>query len=138
MEKPFRLAIFGSRSLSDERIRILILEAIEKYNPTAIVTAFEPEGVCTLAQLIARERAIPLTTHFLNFRFLRGAFEKRSKAVLNDCDHCVLIHDGESKGTSNEIKLCEKLGVEHSVFVEAKSEYTRSVGFPLNERDEWT
>jgi hypothetical protein len=104
----FRLAIQGSRSLYDERIKIIILETIEKYKSTIIITSAEPDGVCKMARDMARELAIPLKLYFLNFRFLRGAFEHRSKDIQKDCDHCLFIHDGISKGTSNEVLLAKK------------------------------
>ena len=62
-----RLAFQGSRSLQDERVKIIILEEIEKHNPDVIITSSEPEGVCRMSQTVAKEKAIPLKVHFLNF-----------------------------------------------------------------------
>lgn len=109
-----KLAIFGSRGLNDERVSLLIHEAIEKYNPECIVTSGEPDGVCKLARDIAREKAISLHLHFLNFKYLRGAYEHRSIAVYNDCDHCLLIHDGQSQGTANELAMAKKMKIKHT------------------------
>jgi len=128
-----RLAIFGSRSLKDERVRILILEEIERHNPDTIVTSAEPDGVCGLARAIAKEKAIPLKLHFLNFAYLRGAFEHRSKDVINDCDHMLLIHDGVSKGTANEYALTQKKGRQHTYVKLKPAEYENSVGFEITE-----
>ena len=130
--KQFRLSFHGSRTLKDERVRIIILEEIEKHQPTTIVTHAEPEGVCELARQIAREKAIPLKLHFLNFKYLRGAFERRSKEILRDCDFSVFIHDGRSKGTANEISLAEKMGNEHSSYVLDVTKYKSSVGFEID------
>lgn len=127
-----RLSIHGSRTLNDERVRIIILEEIEKHDPAVIVTHAEPEGVCEAAKNICKEKAIPLKLHFLNFRYLRGAFEHRSKAVLKDADYAIFIHDGKSKGTSNEIKLAEKMGVPHTVHVLDVTKYKSSVGFDID------
>jgi len=126
-----KMSFHGSRGLADERIRIIILEEIEKNKPDYIVTHGEPDGVCGLVRKIAQEKAIPLVLHFLNFKFLRGAFEHRSKAVLRDCDYCVFIHDGESKGTRNELKLAEKMGKQYSFHELEKVEYKKSVGFEI-------
>lgn len=123
-----RLTVHGSRTLSDERVRIIILEAI--------VTHGEPEGVCALARKIAQERAIPLTLHFLNFRFLRGAFEHRSKAVLRDGDFALFIHDGQSRGTQHELRLAEKMGLPHACHVLPPTQFKASVGFPVV--DDWS
>ncbi len=59
-----RVAFFGSRTLPDNRAKALIYEQIEKLKATEIVTAGEPDGVCRLAQIVARELALPLTTHW--------------------------------------------------------------------------
>jgi len=112
-----RLAVQGSRSLTDDRVKVILIEEIMKHQPTTIVTSEEPDGVCRVAQRVAKEEAIPLKVHFLNFKFLRGAFEHRSKAIQKDCDFCVFIHDGKSKGTSNEIKLAVKMNLPHVIHV---------------------
>ena len=124
-----RLSIHGSRSLGDERVKIIILETIEKYKPSVIVTHGEPDGVCSVARDVCREFAIPLKLHYLNFKYLKGAFEHRSIEVINDCTHCLFIHDGESKGTSNEMVLAKKKNKKCDVFVIEKSKYKKSVGF---------
>jgi len=85
-----------------------------------------------MARKIAREKAIPLTLHWLNFIFLRGAFEQRSKAVLRDSDHSIFIHDGRSKGTSNEIKLAVKMGHAHTIYTLAITKWKSSVGFDID------
>ena len=65
-----KLSIHGSRTLKDERVKIIILEAIDKYKPDAIVTHAEPGGVCKVARDLCQEKAIPLKLHFLNFKYL--------------------------------------------------------------------
>ena len=130
-----RLGFHGSRTLKDERVRIIILEEIEKHKPTMIVTHAEPEGVCELVRKIAREKAIPLKLHFLNFKYLRGAFEHRSKDVLADTDYHIFIHDGRSKGTSNELKLAVKMNLEHTVHTLEITRFKSSVGFAID--TEW-
>ena len=130
-----KLSIHGSRTLYDERVRIIILEELERHQPTVIITHAEPEGVCEVARDICREKAIPLKLYFLNFRYLRGAFERRSKDVLRDSDYAIFIHDGSSKGTHNEILLAEKMGIPHSVHELNRTPFRSSVGFPVDE--EW-
>jgi hypothetical protein len=134
-ERTFRLGIHGSRTLRDERVKIIILEEIEKHNPTSITTHAEPEGVCGVGRRICRERGIPLKLHFLNFKYLRGAFEHRSKEVLRDSDFSIFIHDGKSKGTANEVALCKKMKLPHSEYTLEPTTFESSVGFPVLE--EW-
>jgi len=130
-----RLGFHGSRTLSDERVRIIVLEEIDKHQPNHIVTHAEPEGVCAVVRAVAMEMGIPLILHSLNFQYRRGAFERRSKGVLGDSDFSIFIHDGRSKGTSNEIKLCEKMGAPHSKHILEITKYKASVGFEIDK--EW-
>lgn len=129
--KKFRLSFHGSRGLNDERVKIIILEEIAKYKPTTIVTHAEPGGVCEIVREVCRDKAIPLKVHFLNFKYLRGAFEHRSKDVLQDSDHSVFIHDGKSKGTSNELKLAKKMNIPATYHQLDKPKYKKSVGFNI-------
>ena len=110
-----RLSIHGSRNLRGVAVKTLILEAIDATGAKVLVTHGEPEGVCAEARALAQELALPLHLHFLNFARRRGAWEARSQAVLADSDHALLVHDGKSKGTANELALCVKRGVPHTL-----------------------
>ena len=112
-----RLSIHGSRTLKDERVRVLILEAISRHGVTALVTHGEPDGVCGVGRSVAQQIAMPLHLHFLNFKKKRGAWAHRSAAVLKDCDRALFIHDGKSKGTSNELALAVKYDKPHDYHV---------------------
>ena len=127
-----KLSIHGSRSLNDERVKIIILEEMEKYNIEEIVTHAEPDGVCMVARDLCKEKAIPLKLFFLNFKYLRGAFEHRSKDVLRDADRALFIHDGVSKGCSNELILAKKMGIPHNYYKLDQPEYKKSVGFDID------
>ena len=110
-----RLSIHGSRSLSDERVKILILEEVAAHGVTALVTHGEPDGVCRVARELCREIAMPLHLHYLNFKRKRGAFAHRTVAVLADCDRALFIHDGVSRGTSNELAMAIRDAKPHSL-----------------------
>jgi len=128
-----KLSVHGSRTLSDERVKILLMEEIETHGITEIVTHAEPDGVCKVARDLCREKAIPLKLHFLNFKYLRGAFEHRSKDVLNDGDRAIFIHDGISKGTANELKLAEKMNIPFTYHELEKTKFKNSVGFEITQ-----
>lgn len=66
------LSVHGSRTLKDERVKILLIEEIETHKITEIVTHGEPDGVCKVARDLCKEKAIPLKLHHLNFKFLQG------------------------------------------------------------------
>ncbi len=124
-----RLTVHGSRTLADERVEIILREEIQEHGITHLVTHGEPGGVCEVARKLAKRIPMPLTLHYLNFQKLRGAFEHRSKAVLNDGDRAIFIHDGKSKGTSNELKMAQKMKIPYSFHELEISEHKKSVGF---------
>lgn len=131
-----KLSIHGSRGLDDERVKIIILEMIKKHNIKHIVTHGEPQGVCEVARKIAKEYAIPLTQHYLNFAKLRGAFEHRSIAVINDADVHLIVWNGESKGTNNEMKMIQKKKLNALICKLEPAKHETSVGFIPN--DDWS
>jgi hypothetical protein len=107
-----KLAVFGSRTIRDNRAEIEITDFINN-NPgyDTIVTTQEPKGVCSVAQAYAKKNSMILELHFLNIsKYARGAFEHRSDNVIKASDFVLLIHDGESKGTSNELERAKKFG----------------------------
>ena len=130
------VAVFGSRTLKDERVEIIITEKIKELNAVKIITSKEPEGVCEVAQRVAKKYAFPLQLHFLNMQYLRGAFEQRSKEIIAEADYFVIIHDGKSRGTLNEKILVEKSGKPYHYEILEEVKYDRSVGF--NIVDDWS
>ena len=105
-----KLGIFGSRAIADDRaegeIREFLLEHPEF---TTIVTSQEPRGICAVAQAYAKKYCLVLELHFLNrAKYARGAFEHRSQDIIDASDFILLIHDGESVGTSNELEQTKK------------------------------
>ena len=104
-----RLGVFGSRTLKDDRVRMLLYEAIEELKADTIVTTQEPLGVCTVAQQVAKDVALVLELHFLNFRkYGQGAYHERSLEVIRASDYILLIHDGQSAGTRNELEYTKR------------------------------
>ena len=131
-----RLSVSGSRTLQDERVKILILEQIQKHSVTRVTTHGEPGGVCELTKKICREHAIPLTLHFLNFAKLQGAFYHRSLAVFYDTDIALFIHDGERKGTQNEYAVAQKMRIPSEYYQLDPPKHDKSVGFDVAD-NEW-
>jgi hypothetical protein len=140
-EDIMRLGVFGSRTLEDDRVKDILISTVEELKADMIVTGGETGGVCDVARKLCQERSIPLLLHFLNFRYMGGAYDHRSKKVLKDSDFVVFIHDGKSKGTANELKLTEKVGkpykyykldvVEKEVDFVPGMQYFEKVGFGI-------
>lgn len=131
----YKVGVFGSRSLDDERIELILLEWFDKLKPTKILTCQEPGGVSEVAQRVCKKYGYPLQLHFLNMQYLRGAFEQRSIEIVKEADFFLIIHDGESRGTANEMKLVQKHKKPFEYIKVEKSQYTKSVGFNIT--DEW-
>ena len=122
-EHRMKLAVFGSRSIHDDRAEAEISEFLHE-NPqyNVIVTSQEPKGVCSIAQQYAKKNSMVLELHFLNIKkHARGAWDHRSRHVVNAADYVLLIHDGESKGTQNELELTKRCGKPHKYIVMDKS-----------------
>ncbi len=99
-----RLGVFGSRSLADTRVLELIDKHVRELDAQLIVTAAEPAGVCQMAQKYCHEKKMPLQVHFLQAdKYARGMWEHRSDHVIENSDIVLLIHDGVSRGTHNEM-----------------------------------
>jgi ABC-type multidrug transport system ATPase subunit len=105
-----KLGVFGSRTICDSRAAMIIAETVQKLsNVTTIITTQEPRGVCEVAQRFAKEQHLILELHFLNVgKYAQGAFEHRSDEVIKSADYLVLIHDGVSHGTANELERTKK------------------------------
>ena len=132
-----KVAVFGSRTLKDERVKVIIMEQISKLEKVEmIVTTQEPAGVCEVAQRVAKENSIPLLLFFLNFKYLRGAFEHRSLDVVKVSDFFIIIHDGESHGTANELKMVKKSGKPFHYEILKPEPHQNNVGF--NIMQEWS
>ena len=133
--KKYTLGVFGSRTLNCNTVNAIIHECIKKLQPTKIVTSQEPQGVCEVAQRVAKDLAIPLQLHFINMTYLRGAFEQRSIEVISEADYMLFIHDGQSKGTANEIEVCKKLNKPYELHVIEVDNLAKNVGFNISQ--EW-
>jgi hypothetical protein len=132
-----KLGVFGSRTICDSRAALLIAEIVQELGRvTTIVTTQEPRGVCEVAQRFAKEQHLILELHFLNFAYAAGAFEHRSDEVIKSSDYILLIHDGTSQGTSNELERTKKFHKPHRYeIIEPTGRFERNIGF--NIKDEW-
>ena len=108
-----RLGVFGSRSLSDQRVSQLITDEIEEHDVDHLVTAGEPEGVCEVARALAGELGITLTLHHYPKHKGQGMYYWRSEYTLDASDRVILIHDGTSQGTANELEQTRARDIPH-------------------------
>lgn len=124
MSQPLQkiMGIFGSRSLNDDRVNTIIADCLEREKPDAVATAGEPAGVCQVAREYCQSHAIPLLLFHIDVNRAGGMYHHRSLALLQRVESMLFVHDGVSKGTLNELKQCEELGIEYSYFTLAPIE----------------
>jgi hypothetical protein len=136
-KKGSKVGVFGSRSLFSERVRLEIYDFLKKRSYiTTIVTSQEPRGVSEVAQRVARDMVLPLELHFINPYRCQGAFHHRAKSIINSADEFLLIHDGVSSGTANELELVKKSKKPFKYIVlERSNDYEYSTQF--NIADHW-
>lgn len=124
-----KLCIFGTRTFYDNpEARQIIQTALRDRPPDVIVTCGDADGVCKLAIDVARETGIICELHWLRQdKYAAGMFEHRSKETLASSTRVLFIHDGASKGTLNEMKQAEAMGL--------PSEYHRISDYPKYDFD---
>lgn len=108
-EERVVLGFFGSRHFDGDGFYGLIAEEVAKHKPQYIVTSGETEGISMLARRYARKEGMPLKLHFLNCVYGRGQYNQRSRGIAEEATHLIIIHDGLSTGTANELALVKKL-----------------------------
>ena len=103
-----RLAVIGSRNITDENFVFNQLDAVEF--PIECLISGGASGVDTIAEKWAKLNNIPVIVHLPNWSvYGRAAGVKRNKRIVEDCSVCLAFWDGVSKGTLSTIKLCEQL-----------------------------
>lgn len=103
------LGFFGTRYFDGDGFYQLIAQEVAQHKPSCIVTSGETDGISMLARRLARREGIPLKLHFLKKALGRGQFAERSRQIAEESTHIIIIHDGKSQGTANELALVKKI-----------------------------
>ena len=53
-------------------------------------------------------------------KYGKAAGPIRNEQMVKDCDYCLIFWDGESRGTKNDIDLCERYNKPHKIFLQEK------------------
>ena len=116
IKKHQRISFHGSRSLTMDQCEPVILDIFEQMLPETVITHGEPHGACECVRELAKKEKVSLKLHFLPVHKAAGQYHWRSTAVLEDGEIAIFLHDGESKGTSNELLLAQQKGIDYRYF----------------------
>jgi hypothetical protein len=113
INKKYKLAVIGSRSVTDEKLVFDYLDS--KKDKIEMVVS----GGCTGPDEISRRwcqlRGYPCLIYYPKWHdeqgnYNRGAGFQRNSLIIKNSDLCVAFWDKQSKGTLNSIEWCKKLG----------------------------
>lgn len=106
-----KIAVVGSRTISDEKLVIqFMLECHEFNTEYDKIISGGARGVDSIAEDFAKE-------HNIRTKIFKPQWDKyrkqagfiRNADIIGNCDKCICIWDGESLGTKNDIELCEQM-----------------------------
>ena len=105
-----KIAVVGSRGIGD----YLILEQIWNklnlgYEGHTIISG-AAKGVDQIARKFALNHSLGLVEYKADWdKYGKKAGFIRNKDIINECEICIAIWDGESKGTAHDIRLCKEM-----------------------------
>lgn len=106
-----KIAIVGSRSISDEKLVIEFILACHEFDTEYDkIISGGARGVDTIVENFAKKYNIKTKIFKPQWdKYGKQAGFIRNADIVNACDKCICIWDGESKGTEHDIELCKQL-----------------------------
>lgn len=110
MRNP-KVAIVGSRNLSNTLIKSQIIEILKSLNPEELVSGGAKSGADQIAEEISEELQIPIQIFYPDWdKYGRSAGIIRNKEIIQHSDAIIAVWDRESRGTRSSIQFANKLG----------------------------
>ena len=112
--------ICGSRSITDKAWSFeQINNCVSKHNfDEIVVIEGEARGIDTFARQWAERHGYKIEKYPADWSLYgRKAGFVRNEIMVKACDFCLIIWDGESHGTLNDIKLCKKLNKPYDLVI---------------------
>lgn len=111
-----KVAIVGSRNIDN----LALLENIWHHihlNYDHTIISGGAKGVDTNARQLAKKYKMDIVEYIPDWnKYGKSAGYKRNVDIIDACDMCICIWDGESKGTEHDIKLCTLSKTNHWVW----------------------
>lgn len=105
-----KIAVVGSRGIGDIIILEQIWERLKFGFEGHTIVSGGAKGVDQIARKFAFEHKIPIIEHLADWnKYGKKAGYLRNKDIIEECDCCIAIWDGDSPGTAHDIRLCKQL-----------------------------
>ena len=116
-----KLLVCGSRTITNvswifSEIEKYISESNLQYSDIRIIEG-SAKGVDKIAKQFADDRNIPVIEMPADWSIGRHAGFIRNEQMVRLCDLCLILWDGKSHGTKNDIDLCDKYNKSNKVVI---------------------
>ncbi len=102
-----KVAVVGSRTITDYSFIKNLLDG--KKDQIQSIISGGANGIDSLAERWAKENNIPITIFLPDWNtYGKRAGYVRNESIIKECDMCLALWDGESKGTLHSVNLCKK------------------------------
>ena len=115
-----KLMICGSRSIYNASLIFSEINKCVQENNFQDITVIEGEakGVDTVARLWAERYSHSIESYPADWnKYGKAAGYIRNEIMVKACDFCLILWDGNSKGTKHDINLCKKLNKPYKLVV---------------------
>lgn len=103
------VAIVGSRSINNLSLLEEIWEKLDLDYDNMIISG-GAVGVDTNARQLADRYGMDLIEYLPDWKkFGKSAGFRRNRTIIDKCDMCICIWDGESHGAKHDIDLCKEM-----------------------------
>jgi len=117
-----KLLVCGSRTITNvswifSEIEKYISESNLQYSDIHIIEG-SAKGVDKIAKQFADDRNIPVIEMSADWKsYGRAAGPIRNEQMVKLCDQCLILWDGKSRGTKNDIDLCDKYNKSNKIVI---------------------
>lgn len=107
-----KIAIVGSRSITDKELVWSFMEECHQFNPELDkIVSGGARGVDSFAEEYAKIHKIRTCIFKPDWeKYGKSAGFIRNADIIGKCDICICIWDGTSHGAKHDITLCEEMG----------------------------
>ena len=117
-----KLLVCGSRTINNSEwifseIEKYISESNLQYSDIHIIEG-EASGVDKISKQFAQSKNIPVIEMPADWKtYGRAAGPIRNEQMVRLCDQCLILWDGKSRGTKNDIDLCDKYNKSNKIVI---------------------